>query len=178
MEEYTTTVPKRKDWEKKQKNKWGVVLAAVGGGIVLVVLGFLGGIQYQKHAGNKGNIAQQRAGQGLAGRFGAGRTRAARGGFGTVTAVSATSITVQNSRTGESKTYAITNGTKVTNNGAAAAVSDIQTGSMVLVQTSTSDAGTATAIVINPSFGGGFGGTSDQLPAGSANSDGSSVNIN
>jgi hypothetical protein len=127
--------------------------------VLVAALSFYGGIAFQKSKhtnpatatnGNRGS------GNGGAGRFGGGQ----RPNIGQVTSISPTSITVQNSRTGTSSTLAITSSTKITDNGQTVSVSDIQTGSTVLVVASTGDSSQAASILVNPSFGGGQGGAS------------------
>lgn len=76
------------------------------------------------------------------------------GSFGTVTAVSASSITVKNARTGESKTYAIVSSTQITKDGTLANVSDIATDSTVMVTPDSANAGNALSIAVNVQFGG------------------------
>ncbi len=132
-------------------------LAAVVLVIVLCGLSFAGGMAYQK--GHTKSTADQPAGGFAAG--GAGRARRS-GGAGQVTAVSASSITVDDQRSGTSKTYAITSSTAITDNGQTVAASDIKTGDTVLVTTDSSTSQTATRILVNPSFGGGFGGGAGQ----------------
>lgn len=95
-----------------------------------------------------------------------GRMSEMRGGFGTVTAVSDSSITIE-SRMGRMRqgdntqggaiTYKITGDTKVTNNGESAAIGDLKTGDTVRVETSDDSSDTATAIELNPQMRGGPG---------------------
>jgi hypothetical protein len=139
------------------------IALGVVGAIIFGSLGFVGGIQYEKRnipspvasaaAGTAGAGAGGFAGRGAGA---AGQRRA--GVFGTVSAVSATSITVNETRTNSTQTLAITSATTVTNAGASASVSDIQVGDTAIIMTSASDTSTATTISINPSFGGGRGG--------------------
>ncbi|MDB5169016.1 MAG: hypothetical protein JWO41_372 [Candidatus Saccharibacteria bacterium] len=80
------------------------------------------------------------------------------GEIGSVTAVDATSISVQSQRTGTTKTYTIDSSTKALNAGATANVSDIKVGDSVFVETSGTDTTIATTIVINPGFSSSGGG--------------------
>jgi hypothetical protein len=121
--------------------------------VVLMGLSFYGGIAYQKSKHPTSTAANGQSGSGFAGRFGGGK----RPDIGQVTAISPTSITVQNSRTGTSSTLAITSSTQITDNGQTISVSDIQTGSTVLAVASTSDSSQAASIMVNPSFGGAGG---------------------
>jgi len=95
-----------------------------------------------------------------------GRGEFARGGgLGTVTAISSSSITVQNSRSGQSSTYAITSSTEISDDGQSASASSIAQGETVIVVPSSSNSSDASRILVNPSFGGyggggGFGGSS------------------
>ena len=135
--------------------------------IVLCGLSFWGGTAYEKgHAKTTVNspaAASRFGGAGGAaggGRFGSGQ----RPDIGDVTAVSPTSLTIQDEADGSSKTFSISSSTTFTNNGASATVSDVKTGDRVLVRTSGTGSTAATAIDINPSFGGGQG----AQPGGSA----------
>ncbi|HEY5153071.1 MAG TPA: hypothetical protein VII55_03780 [Candidatus Saccharimonadales bacterium] len=130
------------------------IIAAV---VVLMGLSFYGGIAYQKgkHPNAVSSSVTGTAGAGFGGRR--GQFGGQRPTIGSVTAVSATSITVQDSNTGASTTLAITASTQITNNGQTAAASDIQTGDTILVIASTTDKTQAARILINPSFGGGGG---------------------
>ena len=128
----------------------------VGGLLVLVLCGlsFWGGIAYQKgHDTN--TVAQGTPTGAAASRF---RNRA-RPAIGTVSGVSGTSITVQ-TQDGTTKTFTVTSATEVTDNGAASAIANVQTGDTVAVIVSTTNTNQATRILLNPSFGGGFGGGS------------------
>jgi len=79
-----------------------------------------------------------------------------RGGLGTVTAVTDSSITIKDQRQDEETSYAITADTSVMDDSDDAAVSDIKVGDTVMIQSddSESDTKTATTIRLNPSFGG------------------------
>jgi len=136
-----------------------VLILAIGVG------GFFGGIQFQKsQATTNPTIANTPDGTGQAGNgFGGGTSMRRMGGFGTVTAISSSSITLSvqtggpdadSSSTATTKTYTITSSTSVTNSGAAATVSDITVGDIVRIQTDSSTSTTATSIEINPTFGG------------------------
>jgi hypothetical protein len=145
--------------------------------IVLLVVGFWSGMAYQKgHSKTAVATTGSTAGGGLSGRgFGGGARRS--GGFGQVTAVSPTSITITSQRTNTSTTYTITSSTTITDNGQTVTTTDIQTGDTVIVMTSGTGSTTATSILVNPSFGGGgggFGGTS--APTGSDDSTPSQTN--
>ena len=72
------------------------------------------------------------------------------GGAGKVTAVSATSLTITDLRTGASATYAITSSTTVRTGGSAAAVGDIKVGDVVAVFPTATGSTTAATIVILP----------------------------
>ncbi len=126
-----------------------VVIAALG-------IGFAAGQHFDNNrrllpAANRMAIGgDQSSGTGGRGGFG-GRNGAMRGGvIGQVTAISATSITVQNTRTSTDSTLTISSSTTVTNNGQTAAISDIKTGDTVLVRTSGTDSKQATQIALNP----------------------------
>lgn len=139
-------------------SKLGLIICAA----VLVGVGFFAGVQYQKGntksvaaantASRKGsNYGGYSGGSGAEGSF--RRDRA----FGTVTAVNSSNITVQ-TRNGTTSTYNITSSTTVTNGGQSASVSDIQSGDTVILTLDSSNTQNVTAIMLNPSFGGGYGG--------------------
>jgi hypothetical protein len=134
------------------------------GAIVIVVLlcivSFLGGSIYGKHIAPKTTVTSASssagAGGGSAGREGFRNG----GGFGQVTAVSSSSITLQNPRSGTSTTYSITSSTTITDNGQTVAASSIQTGDTVIIEVASSGSTVAKTILVNPNFGGGGGGAS------------------
>ena len=126
--------------------------------IVLMGLSFYGGVAYQKGRHSQVSVPSTTAGGsnsgfGGRGRFGGGQ----RPTIGPVTAVSATSITVQDSHSGSDVTLSITSSTQITDNGQTAAASDITVGENVLITASTTDKTQAARILVNPSFGGGSG---------------------
>jgi len=135
-------------------------LGLVAAAIVLCGVSFAAGVDYQNRH-TKAAAAKFMTG----GRFGElGQRRA--GDIGQVIAVSSTSITVSNRRTGADKTYTIDSNTSVLNAGQTGSVNDIKTGDMVIVETSTSSSVTASRIILNPSFGTmGPGGQADDGPA-------------
>ena len=128
-------------------NPIGLVVVA----LVIIGLSFYAGVAYQKGK-HPGTAAAGRTAGGFARRFGGQRPD-----IGQVTAISPTSITVQNSRTGASSTLSITSSTQITDNGQTVTVSDIQSSDTVAVIASTSDSSQAARILVNPSFGGGSG---------------------
>ncbi len=135
--------------------------------IVLVVgiASFFGGVSYQKgHQKTTGTGSLTSSSRFESGRFGGGRM----GGFGTVSAISATSITVKDMRSGTGTTYTINSSTTITNNGSTTTANAIQTGEAVIVRTSSSSSTTATEIMVNPSFGGGPVTQGQSSTAGSA----------
>lgn len=147
---------------KKPTNKLIGLAALV---IAVGLASFFGGIQYQKgqqKTASTNNSFTSNNGQfpSSGGFNGGGPGGRQMGGFGTVTAVNDSSISVQNSRSGSITTYSITSSTTVSDNGSTASVSNIQTGDTVIVQTSSSSSTTATQIIVNPSFNGGPGGIS------------------
>jgi hypothetical protein len=158
--EETTNKNSRMGFSKLTANntlRWAPVVIIF---IIACCLSFFGGVAYQKGRNRSvGATAQQvplnQNGNGNS--PGLGRRNGRRAPIGTVTAISDSSITVQNMRTGTSQTYTIGSDTKVTNNGQDAKASDIKTGDMVLITPSTTDAAHAAQITINPQtpFGGG-----------------------
>lgn len=122
--------------------------------VVLMGLSFYGGTAYQKSHRSKATATAALNGRG-GGFAGRGRFGGQRPTIGQVTAVSAGSITVQNSSSGASTTLGITGTTQITNNGQTAAAGSIQVGDNVIVVASTTDKTQAARILVNPSFGGG-----------------------
>ena len=123
--------------------------------VFLCVLSFFGGRQYQKHHGGSSNAAASSGRGNFPGGGGFGGARRS-GGIGSVTAISSSSITVNDQRSGSSKTYSITSSTQITDNGSTVDYTDIKTGDTVLVSADSSTSTTATRILVNPSFGGGM----------------------
>jgi len=141
---------------EKSKNSNNLVYKVFLGVIGLALLcglSFYGGIHYQK--GKQPTATAQTATAGGAGGGFGGRFGGQRPNFGSVTAVSPTSITIQSSIDGSSKTFSIDSSTLITNSGQSATIADVQTGSNVVIRTSSSTSTTASAILINPSFGSG-----------------------
>jgi hypothetical protein len=124
--------------------------------LVLCGLSFLGGTAYQKAHAKAATVTNGNFGT-AAGAGGFGRRA---GAIGQVTAVSSTSITIDNQRTGASSTYTIDSSTAISDNGQTVTTSDIQNGATVVISTSGSGSTTATRILVNPSFGGGSAGSS------------------
>lgn len=123
--------------------------------VAVAALGFFGGMQYQKSkVSSTTTTGQQTGGYGM-GMNGIDGRASHMGEFGTVTAVSSTSISVKNDRTSSTKTYAISSSTTFTKDSASAAYSDVTVGDTVLVEANSSDSSTASSIVINPSMNGG-----------------------
>lgn len=178
METYTTMVPKSKHGAGKA---FGKPLAMAVGALVIAAAAFFGGIAYQKHHGGANASGHGPLAGIQSGGFGGGRFARRSGGFGTVTAASSSSITVQNQRSGASTTYTINSSTQVSDNGASASVTAIQNGDTVLVQTSGMGSATATRIEINPSLGGVGAGSSQSTGVvgnGSNTNNAGSANVN
>lgn len=138
--------------------------------LLLLALSFFGGMMYQKSTTKTVDMGAVAA-LGTNGPSGAGRAR--NGAFGTVTAVSSTSITVNEPRQNTSATYAITAATSIMNSGSTGAVSDIKVGDQVIVEASSTDTKTATRIVLGMQGGffngGGSSGTSTSQDGGQIN---------
>jgi hypothetical protein len=170
-EQYISGEEHRANSHAKAKNDRQVVvqtrwLTAIAAALVLCGLSFWGGTAYQKHH-DKTTLSANSAASGNSFGGRAGGTRGM-GALGQVTAVSGTSITITNQRTGTGSTYAISSTTAISDNGQTAAASDIQTGDTVLITTASGNTAAATRILVNPNFGGGgFGGAS--APSGSIN---------
>ena len=124
--------------------------------VVIATVGFIGGMQVQKHLGTKTTAAA--AGGGFGSGQGAGFRRGGGGTFGQVTSINGTtSMVVQDSRTGTSVTVSLSGNPTITDAGASSSLSAIATGDTVVVMgTKASDGSVAaTRILLNPSFGGG-----------------------
>jgi hypothetical protein len=107
-------------------------------------------MQYQRQHPASGAAAAGTPGGRTGGRFARGG-----GGFGDVSAISPTSITVSNPRSGTDSTYTINSSTQILNQGAAGSIGDIATGDRVVVVPDTSDAKVAARIMLGGGFGGG-----------------------
>ena len=138
-----------------------IVLIVVA--ILLVGVGFVGGMQVQKGLGSKSASATNGPGGygSTAGGPGGGFRRGG-GTFGTVSSMNGTtSMVVQNSRTGANVTVSLSGNPTVTDgSGNSSSISAIATGDTVIVMGSTGSDGTvtATSIRLNPTFGGVPGG--------------------
>lgn len=148
-----------------KKSTVGIVAVV---GILLIGLGFIGGMEYQKSKSTASKTAQLGSAFGSSNdqSFGGGApgSRRGMGGFGTVTAITDTSITISvqqfagpgsssSSDSTASKTYTITSSTTITDDGSDVTASDISVGDTVIVHTSSSSSTTATTIMVNPSMG-------------------------
>lgn len=150
---------------KKSPGTSGVTkpIAILVAAILLAGLSFYGGVQYQKGR----HTATTTTTTGAAGSPSTQGGSRFRGGqrptFGSVTAISSTSITVD-SQSGTSTTFSITSSTTITDSGQTTTTSDISTGDTVAVVASTSDSTQAARILVNPSFGGGGGSNPTSTP--------------
>jgi hypothetical protein len=141
------------DKKPKAKDTYKPFLLVVGA-IVIAVLGFFGGVSFEK--GHRTSASSTTAGivsQSGSGRFG-GRFGGGARVIGTVTAISATSISVQDTATNSVKTLAITSSTQITDNGQSVSYTDVTVGANVFVSEDTSNTANAARILVNPSFGG------------------------
>lgn len=137
-----------------------VLIAAAG-------IGFYGGVAYQRQ---HQTVASNRLNAPSTGQAGFGRGRfASNRVVGQVTAISPTSISIQNSRTGSSVTLAISSSTTITSNGQTATTGDIQVGSTVFATENSSNTSQAMSILVNPSFGGGSAPGSGAAPSATVN---------
>ncbi len=146
------------DTNKSYKQKTAMMPLVITG-VVTLIIGSAGGFFAGSIASNSNNASNpmrgmnsQNAPQDAMGGFGEQMS----GGFGTVTAVADTSITIKSLRSDTDTTYTITSTTTVTDGTETAKVSDITVGDRVMVQTDDSgdDATTktATTIQINPTM--------------------------
>ena len=118
--------------------------------VVLCGVSFMAGMAFQKKQA-KTTVANFSTNGGFGNGMMGGRV-GIRGGLGTVTAVSASSISVKNDRTISTSTYNINSDTTVTNNGTASTIGAIKVGDTVIVQTSSSDTKKASRIIVNPTM--------------------------
>ena len=146
--------------------------------LVLCGLSFYGGTSYQKDHTPKTVTAATASANGFSGQAGSSggfgrRFGGQRPASGQVTAISSSSITLQDSNTSSSQTFAITSSTTITDNGQSVTTSDIQTGDTVFVIANSSSAATASRIIVNPSsnFGGGSQQSQDSGPPPTATTD-------
>lgn len=114
--------------------------------IVVALVSFYAGSAYSNHKNKmiSGSYASQQGGG-----FGGGYSRGGNRAFGTVSSVNSSSITVNDIRSGSSKTFNITSSTTILENGASVSVSNITTGSNVIVSADSSN--NATRIMLTPS---------------------------
>ena len=122
--------------------------AAGGIALFIGIIGFVGGLQAGRLstavARNTRNVI------GAGGQYNNASLPATNYGVnGPITAVSATSITVTDTRQGGTTTYAITSSTKVTNGTATASVSDLKVGDTVRVRASSGSPSDASLIELN-----------------------------
>lgn len=128
--------------------------------VLLVSASFYAGILYQKNHGSVSNGTSTLAsGRNGAESFGGGRFAGSDRVIGQVTAISSSSITVQDVRSGTSSTFAIVSTTQISDNGSSVSSSDISDGETVFITKDTSSPSNAARILVNPSFGG-YGGAS------------------
>lgn len=146
---------------KKSKPNASMIIGAIVFTIILSSLSFMGGVTYQKSQPQNNQVTNP-YGSPPNGDQGIGSRGMQRNGIiGTVISVSATSISVNNQRTGTTSTKAIAASTTIKDNDSSAAVGNIKVGDVVFITTSTSDSNTAAQISINPNFAGGPRGSDD-----------------
>jgi len=124
--------------------------------IILMGLSFAGGVSYQKKHQPVAatSLAGGGAGFGFGGGGGGGGFRNA--AFGAITAVSSSSITINDVRSGSTKTFAITSSTTISSAGTAVSASSLSVGQTVVVRADPTT--TTNALSINVLPAGGFGG--------------------
>ncbi len=158
---------------KRNSRAW-LMPVAVGALVAAVGLGsFFGGMA----VGDNGQPEQMTAGGSLqSGQDGAtptpgdntgGALPVRMGTMGEVTAISASSISVEDMMSGEACTYTINASTEILDNGDTTEVSAIEVGDDVMVVPSGSDESVAARIMIDPA-GGGLGGQGGTPPGGTA----------
>lgn len=166
MEESTNSSPQTHSRKKRSAVKFVpyiLVVVAVG------CLGFASGAAWQRaERSSSASGRQSLSAQGEL--FGqnspvGNRMNGTRPIMGTVSAISSTSITVAD-MSSQTSTYSITSDTTVTNNSSSASVSDIKEGDTVAIIANTTNAKEAARIMLNPSFGRGFGGGQNNATGG------------
>lgn len=142
----------------------GKSLVNIGVVILALLIGFWIGTYYQKHHDKSSNTSTT-AFRGFGAPGGGAGFRRGGANFGTVTAISSSSISVTTS-SGSSKTFNITSSTVINDGGQTVSYTDIQNGAKVIVATTSATSTDAARILVNPSFGGFGGGQS--APNGSS----------
>jgi hypothetical protein len=149
--------------------------------VLVIALSFFLGTRYEKsHVKSTSTTATAggftRGLSSVGGRFGGNRGD---GVFGTVTAISSSSITIDETRSNSSTKLSITSSTTLTDDGSSVGVSAIQTGDTVFVTKTTSTSTTASSIMVNPSFGSGHQSqsTGSSTNSGSADSGSSTGSV-
>jgi len=143
-EEFKALKAKKTSLDNKQYNKQIIFAVAV---IIYSVIIFYLGVTYQKHhvKSTASNSVKTLPG-GRFGGFGGGNF--ANHTFGTVTAVSSTSISVLNSRTNTSTTLTINSSTQITQNQQTISASSITVGETVIVGLNSTDKSVASTISV------------------------------
>lgn len=119
--------------------------------IIFTGVGFWGGTSYEKSHSKSPSSVNTAAYSGYSG--GRSFSSGQRPIFGSVTAISPTSISIQDSQTDSIETLTITSNTSITDNSQTVSASDIQTGDTVAIITNSSDTSQASRILVNPSYG-------------------------
>jgi hypothetical protein len=144
-EQYQATKTKKPTKNSGPNNKIVLIVIAI---LAYSVIIFYIGIAYQKHH-NKTPVAANKTTNGqFGGQFGGRGGSFANRLFGSVTAVSPTSITVTNSRTNSSTTVTINSTTTITNNQQTVSVSSITVGEEVMIALDPSNTSVATSITV------------------------------
>lgn len=156
MSESSTTEPTSAAPKQRQYLLYGGILT------IACCISFVAGMWLQSSRDDNattrtGMMGEFDSGDQVGPGMGAGRMRG--GSFGTVTAISESSISIEDQRQGTVVTYAITSDTSITDSGTAAAISDITDGDTVMVVPDSDDSSTAAAINL-----GGPGGYRDEDP--------------
>jgi hypothetical protein len=115
--------------------------------IIWTITVFFIGVAYQKHH-SKSTVAITNTSTNPGGRFGGFGGKFANRTFGTVTAISSTSITVNNPQSNTSSTLTINRSTTVSDNGQTATLSSITVGETVSIQVDSSDKTIASSIMV------------------------------
>lgn len=130
--------------------------AAGGVALFIGIVGFVGGLQVGRFSNAVARNTTSRTMFGTDGRpssrttYPAPTTITGLNASGAITAVNASSITVKDTRTGQSVTFGITSTTSVTNANATASVSDLKVGDVVRIQSASTTSTDATRIELNP----------------------------
>src|SRR5665213_1679175 len=144
-EQYQVLKTKKPSKNTGLNNK--IVLIVIGALAYSVIIFYIG-VAYQKHHNKTPVAATTKTTNGQFGNFGGRGGNFADRLFGSVTAISPTSITVANSQTNSNTTVAINSSTTITNNQQTVSESSISDGQQVMVALDPSNTSVANSITV------------------------------